>query len=638
MAHNERLVKDGIYWIGGNDRRLSVFEGVYPSDRGVSYNSYLVIDEKNTLLDTVDKAVSGVFFENLEFLLRDRKLDYVIIQHMEPDHSACLMELLLRYPEVTIVTTKKSAAMIGQFFNFTAPGTETPGGGISGPGTPEPGSHLRIVKEGDTLSTGRRNFSFIEAPMVHWPEVMVTYESHDKVLYSADAFGSFGAIDGNLFADEVDYQGIWLDDARRYYTNIVGKYGAQVLAVLEKAAKLDIEMICPLHGLVWRRNLNFFLEKYQKWAGYSPEDNTVLIVYSSVYGNTENAVNILSGALAERGIKKISVYDVSATRSDIIVSEVFRCSHVVFAATTYNAGIFIKMEEALNDIKAHQIRNRTAAIMENGSWAPVSGKLMKELLSALPGWKILDGTVTINSSLKEAGRLSIEKLADTIAADLPKAPAPVHEKNAVDIPAFFKLSYGLFLLTVKDGEKDNGCIINTAVQLTDIPKRITISVIKANYTDEIIRKTGIFNVSVLTVDTPFKVFRHFGFQSGRTVDKFADPVDPDGPGPARSANGLIYAPVYGNAFISGKVIDSRDYDTHTLYIADVTEAAVLSGVPSVTYQYYADHIKPKPAAAAAKKKGWICRICGYIYEGEELPPDFICPLCKHGADVFERLG
>ncbi|MDR2376138.1 MAG: flavin reductase [Treponema sp.] len=620
MAHNERLVKDGVYWIGGNDRRLSVFEGVYPSERGVSYNSYLVLDEKNVLLDTVDRAVAGVFFENLEYLLKGKSLDYVIIHHMEPDHSACLSELLFRYPALTIVTTQKSAAMIGQFFNF-AQDTDV---------------RINIVKEGDTLCTGRRNYAFVEAPMVHWPEVMMSYESYDKILFSADAFGSFGAIDGNLFADEVDYEGLWLDDARRYYTNIVGKYGDQVLAVLDKAAKLDIGMICPLHGLVWRKNLNFFLEKYRRWAGYTPEANTVLIVYSSVYGNTENAVNILSGTLADRGVKNITVYDVSATRSDVIVSEVFRCSHVVFAATTYNAGIFIKMEEVLNDIKAHQIRNRTAALVENGSWAPVSGKLMKDLVSALPGWKILGDTVTINSSLKETGRPSIENLADTIAADLPKIQVPVHGKNAVDIPAFFKLTYGLFLLTVRDGEKDNGCIINTAVQLTDTPKRITISVIRANYSDEIIRKTGIFNVSVLTVDTPFKVFQRFGFQSGRTVDKFAGTSEPHSP--VRSANGLIYAPVYGNAFISAKVIDSKDWGTHTLYTADVTEAAVLSNVASLSYQYYADHIKPKPPAATAKKKGWVCKVCGYVHEGEELPPDFICPLCKHGVDSFERLS
>ncbi|MDR2177875.1 MAG: flavin reductase [Treponema sp.] len=620
MAHNERLIKNGVYWIGGNDRRLSVFEGVYPSGRGVSYNSYLALDEKNVLLDTVDKAVGGVFFENLEYLLKGKNLDYAIIHHMEPDHSACLAELLLRYPKVTIVSTQKSAGMIGRFFNFGAD------------------LRIKIVKEGDTLSSGRRNFTFVEAPMVHWPEVMMSYESHDRILYSADAFGSFGAVDGNLFADEVDYEGVWLDDARRYYTNIVGKYGAQTLAALDKAANLDIEMICPLHGLVWRKNLNFFMEKYRRWASYTPEDNTVLIVYSSVYGNTENAVNILSGALADRGIKKIAVYDVSVTRSDIIVSEVFRCSHIVFAATTYNAGIFIKMEEVLNDIRAHQIRGRTAAFIENGSWAPVSGKLMEELVSALPGWKILGDTVTINSSLKETDRPSIEKLAVTIAADLPNAPVPVHEKNAVDIPAFFKLSYGLFLLTTRDGSRDNGCIINTAVQLTDAPKRITVSVIKANYTDEIIRKTGVFNVSVLTVDTPFKVFRRFGFQSGRTADKFAEPLEPEGPGPARSANGLIYAPVYANAFISGRVIDSKDWGTHTLYVAEVTEAAVLSNTPSVTYQHYADHIKPKPPAAAAKKKGWVCKVCGYIHEGEELPPDFICPICKHGVDVFEKLG
>jgi flavorubredoxin/flavin reductase (DIM6/NTAB) family NADH-FMN oxidoreductase RutF len=611
--HNERLVKEGVYWIGGNDRRLSVFEGVYPSEKGVSYNSYLVLDGKNVLLDTVDKAVSAVFFEGLEYLLKGGSLDYVIVQHMEPDHSACLAEIVLRYPKVTILATQKAAAMIRQFFNFDAD------------------FRIRVVKEGDTLQTGKRTFTFIEAPMVHWPEVMVTYESYDKIVYSADPFGSFGAIDGNLFADQVDFDRGWLDEARRYYTNIVGKYGAQTLSVLDKMAAFDVEMICPLHGLVWRKNLAYFLDKYRHWATYTPEDNTVLIVYSSVYGNTENAVNILTGALADRGIGRITVYDVSATRSDIIVSEAFRCSHIVFAATTYNAGVFIKMEEVLQDIKAHQLRNRTAAFIENGSWAPVSGKLMKELVGSLPGWKILGDTVSIRSSLKEEGRLSIEALADTIAADLPKPPAPVHEKNAVDIPAFFKLSYGLFLLTAKDGDKDNGCIINTAAQLTDIPKRLNITVIKANYTNDIILKTGVFNVSILTVDTPFKVFQRFGFQSGRTVDKFAgcDCI-------ARSANGLLYAPVYGNAFLSCKVVNSVDWGTHTLYTAEVTEAAVLSSVPSLSYQYYADHIKPKPPVAKEKKKGYVCKVCGYVHEGE-LPPDFVCPICKHGADVFEKL-
>jgi flavorubredoxin/flavin reductase (DIM6/NTAB) family NADH-FMN oxidoreductase RutF len=613
--HNERLVKEDVYWIGGNDRRLFVFEGVYPSERGVSYNSYLVLGEKNVLLDTVDKAVGAVFFEGLEYLLKGGSLDYVIVQHMEPDHSACLSEIVLRYPNVTIVATRKTAVMIKQFFSFDVD------------------SRIRIVKEGDSLRAGKRTFTFIEAPMVHWPEVMVTYESYDRILYSADAFGSFGAINGNLFADQVDYDRDWLDDARRYYTNIVGKYGAQTLSALEKASAFEIEMICPLHGLVWRKNLGYFLDKYRHWAAYTPEDNTVLVAYSSVYGNTENTVNILTSALAERGIGKIAVYDVSVTRSDIIVSEAFRCSHIVFAATTYNAGVFIKMEEALQDIKAHQIRNRTAALIENGSWAPVSGKLMRELVGDLPGWKILGDTVTITSSLKEDGRRSIEALADIIAADLPRAPEPAHEKNAVDIPAFFKLSYGLFLLTAKDGDKDNGCIINTAIQLTDIPKRVTIAVIKANYTNDIILKTGVFNVSVLTVDTPFKVFQRFGFQSGRTVDKF-DGCDCI----ARSANGLLYAPVYGNAFLSCKVVDSRDWGTHTLYTAEVTEAAVLSHVPSLTYQYYADHIKPKPPAAKEKKKGYVCRVCGYIHEGEDLPPDFICPICKHGVDAFEKLG
>ncbi|MDR2659084.1 MAG: flavin reductase [Spirochaetaceae bacterium] len=618
--HNERLINEGVYWIGGNDRRLSLFEGVYPSPRGVSYNSYLIMDEKTVLLDTVDKSVNNVFFENLEFLLeksgaKARKLDYVIVNHMEPDHASALGELILRYPEVKIVANEKTFAMIKQFFSFDVD------------------SRAYLVKEGDKLCTGARTFTFFMAPMVHWPEVMVTYETSLKILFSADAFGTFGAINGNLFADEVNFDRDWLDDARRYYANIVGKYGSQTMDLLAKAAGLEIEMLCPLHGPIWRKNISYFVEKYQKWGSYTPEENAVLVAFASVYGNTENAVNILTSALAEAGVRNIIVYDVSVTDASIIVADAFRCSHLVFASTTYNAGIFIRMEEVLLDIRHHNLQNRVVAFIENGSWAPVAGSQMREICEAMTGWKMLDGMVTLNSSVKDAQAAQIKALAAKIVETMPKNTVPVHVPKALDPVSFFKMTYGLFLLTARDGEKDNGCIINSAVLLTDTPKRINVAVIKANYTNDIILKTGVFNVSVLTTDTPFKFFQRFGFNSGRNVDKFAGVPDK-----RRSENGLIYETDYSNAFYSCKVISSSDWGTHTLYTADVTEAALLSNAPSVTYQYYSDNIKPKPPVTTAKKKGYICKVCGYFHEGEELPPDFICPICKHGVDSFERVG
>ncbi|MDR3341600.1 MAG: flavin reductase [Treponema sp.] len=610
-------IKQNVFWVGGNDRRLALFEGVYHIPRGVSYNAYLILDEKTVLVDTVDKAISGLFFENITHVLQDRPLDYVIINHMEPDHCFQLPELVLRYPKLKIVCNEKTRVMIKNFFTIDID------------------SRIVMVEEGGTLSTGAHTFAFVMAPMVHWPEVMVTYDTTDKILYSADAFGTFGALPGNLFADELDFEHEWLDDARRYYTNIVGKYGDQVQMLLEKAAKLDIAMVCPLHGPIWRRDFGFFLEKYQRWATYTPEDNTVLIVYNTVYGNTENAANILAGALADRGVRRMAVYDVSITDSSVIVSEAFRCSHLVFAATTYNANIFVKMEEALFDIKEHQLKNRTVALIENGSWAPASGSLMRELFSSMENITILGDTLTLNSSVKDSNLAGINALADSIVASMPKSAITSHDvKSAtVEPAAFFKLSYGLFLLSAKDGAKDNACIINSAVQLTDTPKRINIAVIKKNYTCDMILKTGVFNVSVLTTDTVFKVFQHFGFQSGRDTDKMAgSPLVIK-----RSVNGLVYTAEATNAFFSAKVIASTDYGTHVLFTADVTEAAILDNTPSLTYQYYFDNVKPKPAFTREKKKGWICKICGYIYEGDELPPDFLCPLCKHGADDFERL-
>ena len=609
-----KKMTEDLYWVGGNDRRLALFENVYPIPRGVSYNAYVVLDEKTVLLDTVDHSVSPIFFENLAHVLNGRKLDYLIVNHMEPDHAATIEAVVLRYPEVTLVCNKKTAQMMKNFFSFDVD------------------SRVHLVAEMDTLCTGKHTFAFVMAPMVHWPEVMVTYDVTTKTLFAADAFGTFGALGGNLYADEVNFQTEWLDDARRYYTNIVGKYGTQVQALLKKAATIEIETICPLHGPVWRKDIGWFIDKYVHWATYTPEEDAVVIAYASVYGNTETAANILAGKLADLGVRNVKVYDVSATHASEIVSECFRASHLVFLSTTYNAGMFVNMENLVHDIVNHNLQNRTIALVENGSWAPTAGGLMRAEFSKLKNCTILDETVTIKSSLKEAQLESMDALAEAIVDSMPKHEAPVHTADApVEQNAMFSLSYGLFVLTARDGAKDNGCIINTVTQLTDTPKRISIAVNKANLTHDMIQKTGMFNVSVLSNDAPFAIFQHYGFQSGRDVDKFAGVQ-----GMARATNGVYYLPYCTNAFISARVTQTIEFETHTLFIADVTEARQLSDVPSMTYAYYFANVKPKPSKLK-EQHGWVCKICGYVYEGEELPADFICPLCKHGAEDFEKV-
>ncbi len=611
--HCVKQITNDMYWVGASDRRLALFENVYPIPRGVSYNSYVLLDEKTVLLDTVDRSVSDLFLENLAHVLGGRKLDYIVVNHMEPDHCATLQEVARLYPEAKIVVNVKTVQMIKQFFTFDID------------------SRAHIVGEMDTLCTGRHTLAFVMAPMVHWPEAMVTYDTTDKVLYSADAFGTFGAINGNIFADEVNFETEYLEDARRYYTNIVGKYGTQVQALLRKAATIEIRMICPLHGPVWRKNIDWFVDKYVKWGTYTPEENAVMVAYASVYGNTENTANIIASKLADAGVRNVKVYDVSATHSSVIVAEAFRVSHIVFASTTYNAGIFVNMENLLNDIVAHNLQNRTIALVENGTWAPTAGGLMREKLSALRNCTILNDTLTLHSSLKEDQMAQVDALVATVVGSMKPADVIVHDDKKVEPNAMFKLSYGLFVLTAK-GTRDNGCIINTVTQITDTPKRISIAVNKANHTHDLIMNSGVFNVSVLTTDATFALFQRFGFQSGREVDKFDGFTDV-----ARSENGLYYVTQASNAFISGKVIQTLDYGTHTVFIADVTEAKVLSNAPSLTYAYYFEHVKPKPAALS-EQKGWVCKICGYVYEGDELPADFICPLCKHGAEDFERLG
>ena len=620
-----RNVTEDLIWVGADDRRLACFEGVYGVPDGVSYNSYLLLDEKTVLFDTVDKAVYSVFLENVAHALNGRKLDYLVVHHMEPDHAATQELLLQRYPEAKIICNAKIQTMMKQFLGCDL------------------SERTILVKEGDTFSTGKHNFTFVMAPMVHWPEVMMSYDLTDKILFTADAFGTFGALNGRLFNDEADFFTENLDEARRYYTNIVGKYGPQVQAVLKKAAKLDIALVCPLHGFVWRSHFGDFLEKYLLWSSYTPEEKSVLLAYASVYGHTENAANILACKLNERGVR-VRMYDTSVTPASYIVSDAFRCSHLVFAATTYNAGVFVTMEQLLHDIAAHNLQNRKVALIENGSWAPTSGKLMRGIMEGCRNMTILNESLTIKSALKEEQLTQLDAIADAIDATIEKKtevtpiePAAAAEavqtyQPVLDAAAMFKLSYGLFVLTAKDGQKDNGCIINTASQVTAEPNRVTIAVNKNNYTHDMIKKTGVFNVSILSQDVTFDTFRHFGFQSGRDTDKFAGYADAE-----RSANGLYYLTKGVNALISGKVIQEIEFETHTLFVAEVTECRILSDEASVTYAYYFEHIKPKPQPAAEKQTGWVCKICGYVYEGEDLPEDFICPLCKHPASDFEKL-
>lgn len=615
-----KKITDDLIWVGANDRRLAMFEGVYSVPNGVSYNSYLLLDDTTVLFDTVDKAVGGVFFQNVEHALGGRNLDFVVIQHMEPDHSATLGELLLRYPDVKVVCNQKILDMITQFFNLDL------------------SKKAFVVKEGTTLNTGHHTLRFFMAPMVHWPEVMVTYDETTGTLFSADAFGTFGALNGAIFADEVDFANDYMSEARRYYCNIVGKYGNQVQALLKKLHAVDLKMICPLHGFVWRRNLEDFFDKYVKWSTYTPEDTGVMIAYASVYGNTENTAEIISSRLRDRGINTV-MYDVSVTPASEIIAAAFRWSHLLFASTTYNAGIFVSMEELLHDLAAHNIQNRTVAFVENGSWAPTSGKLMKDIIGSCSDMTILDETLTLKSSLKPEQEAQIDALVEAISATIPRFEKPVVDEAAVaaaevDPKTMQKFSYGLFVLSAQADGKDNGCIINTAAQLTSSPNRINIAVNKANHTHDMIMATGMFNISFLSEKTSFDTFKRFGFQSGRDTDKFAGFES----SVARSANGLLYVTEGTNTFMSAKVVDSYDYGSHTLFVAEVTEAQILNTDPSVTYAYYFDHIKPKPQPKIEEEKhGYVCKICGYVYEGDTLPDDFICPLCKHGADDFEKI-
>lgn len=595
-------ITDDIIYAGVNDHQVDLFEGQYPVPNGMCYNSYVIRDEKIAVMDTVDQNFTHEWLDNIQKALDGRKADYLIVQHMEPDHSANIENFLKVYPEAVIVANAKTFVMISNFFRSL---------NLEG--------RMLEVKNGDTLDLGNHVLTFVFAPMVHWPEVMVTYDSRDKVLFSADGFGKFGAL---------DVEEDWDDEARRYYIGIVGKYGVQVQNLLKAASALDIQTICPLHGPVLKENLGHYIEKYQIWSSYAAESEGVMIAYTSIYGNTKKAVELLAAKLREKGCPQVVVCDLARTEMSKAVEDAFRYGKLVLASTTYNADIFPFMRTFIEHLTERGYQKRTIGLIENGSWAPMAAKVMSGMFEKSKNITWLNTTVKIMSSLSEENLQQLEAMAEELSREYIAQSEERANKN--DMTALFKIGYGLYVVTSNDGTRDNGLIVNTVTQLTDQPFRVAVNINKANYSHHIIKKTGILNVNCLSVDAPFRVFQNFGFQSGRQADKFA------GWKTCRSDNGLVFLPKYINAFMSLKVEQYVDLDTHGMFICTVTEARVMSDRDTMTYTYYQKNVKPKPETEG--KKGFVCKICGYIYEGDTLPDDYICPLCKHGAADFEPIG
>ena len=592
------ITKD-IQYIGVNDRKIDLFEGQYRVPSGMCYNSYAILDDFVAIMDTVDASFTHEWLDNIRDALGDRTPDYLIVQHMEPDHSANIMQFVKAYPKAMIVSSAKAFAMMQNFF-----GTDF--------------SDRRIVVgEGDVLDLGRHKLTFVTAPMVHWPEVIVTYDATDKVLFSADGFGKFGTMDARE---------PWADEARRYYIGIVGKYGTQVQALLKKAAALDIEIICPLHGPVLSENLGYYLNLYNTWSSYQPEQDGIVIAYTSVYGNTGKAVAMLAEKLKANGAPAVIVHDLARCDMAEAVADAFRYSKLVLATTTYNADIFPFMREFINHLTERNFQNRTVALIENGSWAPMAAKVMRGMLEGSKNITYTDTTVRILSALNSESTEQLNNMADELCREYLAQRDETANKN--DLSALFNIGYGLYVITCHDGKKDNGLIVNTVTQVTNTPNRLAVTINKENYSHHVIKQTGKMNINCLTTEAPFSVFETFGFQSGRNVDKFKDCQ------PLRSDNGLAFLPRYINSFMSLAVEQYVDLGTHGMFICSIEEARVISDRESMTYAYYHANVKPKPQTEG--KKGYVCTICGYVHEGE-LPEDFICPLCKHGASDFEEI-
>lgn len=597
-------ITDTIKYVGVNDHKVDLFEGQYPVANGMAYNSYVILDEKIAVMDTVDANFTHEWLDNLEQVLDGRKPDYLIVQHMEPDHAANVANFLKVYPDTTVVANVKTFQMIYNFFGLTLEGQKLE------------------VTNGGTLSLGNHQLTFVFAPMVHWPEVMVTYDSTDKVLFSADGFGKFGAL---------DVEEDWDDEARRYFIGIVGKYGTQVQSLLKVAATLDIRIICPLHGPVLSEDLGHYIGLYDTWSSYTPEEEGIVIAYTSVYGHTKKAVDLLADKLRSKGCPKVVVYDLARDDMSLALSDAFRYSKLILATTTYNASIYPFMHDYISRLVEHNFQNRTVGLIENGSWAPLAAKVMREMMAKCKKINWLDTTVKILSAINQDNQDNqdqLEAMADELCKEYIAQNDTLANKN--DLTALFRIGYGLYVVTSNDGKKDNGLIVNTVIQLTDTPNRVAVNINKANYSHHVIKQTGMLNVNCLSTEAPFSVFQQFGFQTGRSVDKFA------GQTVHRSDNGLVFLDKYINAFMSLKVEDYVDLGTHGMFICSVTEARVMSNQETMTYTYYQNNVKPKPETEG--KKGFVCKVCGYIYEGDELPADYICPLCKHGAVDFEPIG
>ena len=597
---NKMFITEDIKYVGVNDRKIDLFEGQYSVPNGMAYNSYVIIDEKIAVMDSVDAAFTHEWLDNIQNALGKRTPDYLVVQHMEPDHSANIVSFIKAFPNAQIVSSAKSFGMMKNFFGTSFEEKQI------------------VVGEGSKLSLGSHELTFFTAPMVHWPEVIVTYDAKDKVLFSADGFGKFGATD----AAEP-----WADEARRYYIGIVGKYGMQVQNLLKKAATLDIEKICPLHGPVLSENLDYYIDLYNTWSSYQPESDGIVIAYTSVYGNTKRAVTALAEKLKANGCPKIVVHDLARCDISEAVSDAFRYSKLVLATTTYNADIFPFMRSFIEHLTERGFKNRTVALIENGSWAPMAAKIMKEMLSEAKNITFTDTTVRILSALNDDSKAQLEQLSAELCKEYIAMNEELADKN--DLTALFNIGYGLYVVTSNDGKKDNGLILNSVSQVTNSPNRIAVTINKESYSHHVIKQTGIMNLNCLTTEAPFKVFEAFGFVSGRNVDKFKNCE------PGRSDNGLAFLPRYINSFISLKVEKYIDLDTHGMFICSITESRVLSDKETMTYTYYQNNVKPKPKTDG--KRGYVCKICGYVYEGDELPEDFICPLCKHGASDFEEI-
>ena len=595
------FITNDIRYIGVNDHQVDLFEGQYVVPNGMAYNSYVILDEKIAVMDTVDKNFTHQWLDNLQNVLDGRKPDYLIVQHMEFDHAANVAVFLKTYPEATVVASAKAFTMMRQFFGS------------------DYAERRLVVGEMDSLCLGKHTLTFVTAPMVHWPEVIVTYDSCDKVLFSADGFGKFGAL---------DVQEDWDDESRRYFIGIVGKYGPQVQALLKKAATLDIAIICPLHGPVLTENLGHYLNKYDIWSSYRVEDEGIVVAYTSVYGNTKHAVDLLVRRLQEKGCPKVVVHDLARCDMAQAVADAFRYGKLVLATTTYNADVFPFMKEFIHHLTERNFQNRTIGLMENGSWAPLAAKVMRGMFEKSKDITFTEHSVRILSALNDDSKAQLEAMADELCKEYLERQESTANKN--NLNALFNIGYGLYVVTSNDGQKDNGLIVNTVTQVTSTPNRVAVTINKDNYSHHIIKQTGVMNVNCLDVSAPFSVFQNYGFQSGRTADKFAGVEE------LRSDNGLRFLPMYINSFMSLKVEQYMDLGTHGMFICSVTEARVMSDRETMTYTYYQNHVKPKPETEG--KKGYVCKVCGWVYEGEPLPEDIVCPLCKHGAADFEPIG